>query len=84
MISREQMDRAVRKIEDFYFGDDENAGEQMFNSFAKKYSYLFSADMVVTETENKLEHTIAYQEFQNIFETRRTKNQRRAYCCSVL
>ena len=40
--------------------------------------------MVVTETENKLKHTIAYQEFQNIFETRRTKNQRRAYCCSVL
>ena len=26
--------------------------------------------MVVTETENKLEHTIAYQEFQNIFETK--------------
>ena len=54
------------------------------NNLSKKYSYLFSADMVVTETENKLKHTIAYQEFQNIFETRRTKNQRRAYCCSVL
>jgi hypothetical protein len=66
----ERMERAMRKIEDFYFGEDENTGEQMFNSFAQKYSHLFSSDMRATEGENKLEHTLAYQEFQSLFESK--------------
>ena len=64
------MERAMRKIEDFYFGDDENTGEQIFNSFASKHASLFSSEMVVTECENKLEHTLAYQEFQSLFDTK--------------
>jgi The ARF-like 2 binding protein BART len=70
MISREKVERAMRKIEDFYFNDTENDGEALFNSFAKKYVQIFSADMVVTENENKIEHTLAYQEFQSIFEAK--------------
>ena len=68
MTSIERMERAMRKIEDFYFGEDENTGEQIFNTFARKYSHLFTAEMKVTENENKIEHTLAYQEFQKLFE----------------
>ncbi|OMJ96179.1 hypothetical protein SteCoe_362 [Stentor coeruleus] len=70
MSAMDKMERAMRKIEDFYFGDEDNTGEQMFNTFAKKYSNLFTADMKVTETENKIEHTLAYQEFQHLFESK--------------
>ena len=70
MSIKERMERAIRKIEDFYFGDDENNGEQMFNNFAHTYSHLFSADMTATDSENKIEHTLAYQEFQKMFEAK--------------
>jgi len=62
------MERAMRKIEDFYFGDEEGTGEHMFNNFAQKHAHHFKPHMRVTEEENKLEHTLAYQEFQKIFE----------------
>lgn len=65
-----QVERAMRKIEDFYFGDEENTGEEIFNSFASKYANLFSAEMVVTESENRIEHTLAYEEFQKLFESK--------------
>lgn len=60
----------MRKIEDFYFGDSDNSGEQIFNNFAQTRAHLFTADMKATESENKLKHTLAYQEFQSLFETK--------------
>ena len=30
--------KVMQKVEDFYFGDDANAGEAMFNDFAAKHS----------------------------------------------
>ena len=69
--TRERMEEAMRKIEDFYFGEEEDTGEQLFNNFAEKYAEQFAGfTKNVQQQEHKLEHTIAYQEFQQIFETK--------------
>ena len=40
-MDEEKLQVVMQKIEEFYFGDDENSGEQIFNRFAEKYSHLF-------------------------------------------
>jgi len=35
---RERMEEAMRKIEDFYFGEEEDTGEQLFNTFAATHA----------------------------------------------
>lgn len=64
----ERMERAMKRIEDFYFSDDPEAGEQLFMRFAVKHSHHFRPGMSAFGEENKLEHTQAYQEFQVLFE----------------
>lgn len=66
--ARERMEQAMKKIEDFYFGDDPDAGEQLFKRFAVKHSQHFRPGMNPFGEENKLEYTAAYQEFQELFE----------------
>lgn len=58
----------MKRIEDFYFSDDPEAGEQLFMRFAVKHSHHFRPGMNPFGEENKLEHTQAYQEFQALFE----------------
>jgi hypothetical protein len=69
-MDSQYLDRVMRKVEDFYFGDGDCTGEHLFNTFAKRHAHLFSASMKATEFENKLEHTLAYQEFQQLFESK--------------
>ena len=38
---RSKMEEAMRQIEDFYFGDEENTGEQLFNNFAQNHAEHF-------------------------------------------
>lgn len=64
------MERAMRRIEDFYFGDDEAAGERLFNRFAEQHAHHFAADVSAESGENKLEYTTAYQEFVQLFESK--------------
>lgn len=66
----DKIDQTMRKIEDFYFGEEGDSGEQMLSNFASKHSHLFGRHMRATEVENRLEHTLAYQEFQGIFEAK--------------
>ena len=40
----------------------------MFAKFADKHVHLFSDDCDAKAAENKLEYTVVYQEFQQIFE----------------
>lgn len=47
----------MRRIENFYFSDDEDAGEKIFNQFAAQHSHYFHGDVNATEEENKLEYT---------------------------
>ena len=62
------MERAMRRIEDFYFGDDEAAGERMFSRFAGKHARHFAPGVAAEEGENKLEYTTAYEEFVQLYE----------------
>lgn len=40
-MEEEKLQAVMDKIEEFYFGDDENSGEQIFNRFAAKHAHLF-------------------------------------------
>ena len=68
--ARQRVERAMKRIEDFYFGDDEEAGERMFNKFAMKHAVHFAPGVAAEEGENKLEYTIAYEEFVQVFEAK--------------
>ena len=45
----------MAKVEEFYFGDEENCGEKVFNEFAAKHHAIFEDNCDAEEMENKLE-----------------------------
>jgi hypothetical protein len=55
-----KLGEVMEKIEEFYFGDGENSGEQVFNRFAVKHSHLFEDGCDAVTGENKLEYTQVY------------------------
>jgi len=57
-MAEDKVSAAMEKIEEFYFGDDEDSGEQMFNRFAEKHAHLFEAGVDAHEMENKLEYPL--------------------------
>lgn len=66
----EKLSQVMEKIEEFYFSDGEESGEAVFNKFAAKYAELFTDSSDAIEQENKLEHTQAYQAYQELFESK--------------
>lgn len=66
----DRMERAMSRIEDFYFDEDENGGEQLFKKFAERHLMHFHARINLYQEENKLEYTLAFQDFQNTFENK--------------
>ena len=40
-MSAEIVEKVIAKVEQFYMGEDENSGEQIFNNFAAKHAHLF-------------------------------------------
>ena len=54
-MADETIQGVMEKIENFYFEDNEEGGEQIFNKFAEKHAALFDEDCDAKETENKLE-----------------------------
>jgi hypothetical protein len=71
-----KLEQIMDAVEEFYFGDDENSGEQLFMKFASKHAHLFDDNCDAVETENKLEYTAVYQEFQETFEQQIEGNPR--------
>ena len=45
----------IEKIEEFYFSEGEDSGEEMFKKFAEKHAQQFEEGFSATESENKLE-----------------------------
>ena len=45
----------VEKIEEYYFSEGEDSGEEMFKAFAKKHAAIFEDEFKATDGENKLE-----------------------------
>lgn len=54
-VGQEVIDRVMEKIENFYFSDDADGGENMFNEFAARHAHLFEDGCDAEEMENKLE-----------------------------
>ena len=49
------VDKVMDKIEDFYFGDEDNGGEAIFKKFAAEKHEVFDVDCDAELTENKIE-----------------------------
>ena len=45
----------MQDIEEFYFSEGEDSGEELFKKFAEKHSDKFDEGCSATESENKLE-----------------------------
>ena len=45
----------MKKIEEFYFNDGDDSGEEKINAFAKQHEHLFEDGCDAEEMENKLE-----------------------------
>ena len=69
MATAEIVQRVISKVEEFYMGDSENSGEQIFNRFAEKHYQLFDGDFEQEGVEQKLEYTVAFNEYQQLFES---------------
>ena len=41
-MNEEKLEEVMHKIEEFYFDDGEDSGEQIFNRFAEKHAHLFA------------------------------------------
>jgi len=54
-MEEDKLSLVMDKIEEFYFGEDENSGEQVFNRFAEKHAHLFEDGFYAQHGENKLE-----------------------------
>ena len=54
-MNEEKLEEVMQQIEEFYFGDGEDSGEQIFNRFAEKHAHLFTEGFNAQDGENKLE-----------------------------
>ena len=54
-VPQDLVDNVMTKIEDFYFGDGEVNGEQLFYNFAKDKHTIFEDNCDAELTENKVE-----------------------------
>ena len=59
--SGDKVAAAMKLIEDFYFEDGEDSGEEQFNKFAAKHAHMFEVDCDAKEMENKLEY-VSYRD----------------------
>jgi hypothetical protein len=54
-MDEEKLREVMQRVEEFYFEDGEDSGEEIFNRFAEKYAHLFEEGLHAHEVENKLE-----------------------------
>lgn len=54
-MDEDKLKEVMEKVEAFYFGDEEDSGEEIFNKFAAKYAHLFDESIDAHNVENKLE-----------------------------
>lgn len=54
-VAAELIDRVMDKIENFYFNEDKDGGEALFNQFAESKHSIFSDNIDVEGQEHKVE-----------------------------
>ena len=55
MVDDSKLSEVMEKVEQFYFGDGPDSGENVFNMFAEKHSHLFEKECDALASESKLE-----------------------------
>ena len=55
MEGGDKIEKVMRKIEEFYFDEGEDSGEEIFNRFAEQHAHKFKEGCNANEDENKLE-----------------------------
>ena len=65
----EVVEKVMAKVEEFYMGEDENSGEQIFNNWAANWASKFEDIQAMDQVEHKLEYTQAFEEYQKLFES---------------
>ena len=53
--NQEIVTKVMDAVEAYYFSDEEDGGEKMFNTFAAKHHKIFEDDCDAMDMENKLE-----------------------------
>ena len=53
----EIVEKVMAKVEQFYMGEDENSGEQIFNRWAESWASKFDDILEIEQIEHKLEYT---------------------------
>eukprot|EP00347_Sterkiella_histriomuscorum_P019658 403340779 len=69
-MNDDKLRELMQKVEEFYFDDGEDSGEEIFNRFAAKHAHLFDDGVDAREVENKLEYTQVFKEYQELFEAK--------------
>ena len=54
-MEEDKFNSLIQQIEEFYFSEGEDSGEEMFKKFAEKHASKFDEGFTATEGENKLE-----------------------------
>ena len=68
MPAEETVAKVMEKVEQFYMGEGDQNGEQIFNEFAVKHAHHFEGDFQEDDQEQKLEYTQVFNEYQQLFE----------------
>jgi hypothetical protein len=69
-MSEEKLSNAIQKIEDYYFGEGPESGEQLFITFAKNNKQKFLEFKLNNSTENNFAFTELHNKFQIIYENK--------------
>ena len=69
-MEEEQLDDAIKNIENYFFGTGDNCGEQLFIDFARTNKNIFLQAKLSHSTENDFQFSELFEQFQIIYENK--------------
>jgi hypothetical protein len=69
-MNDEKLINAIKRIEDYYFGEGEDCGERLFIDFARKNRQAFLGSKLNNSSENDFIFTELHNQFQTIYESK--------------
>ena len=68
MNEEDYLEDTISSLEEYFFGEGPNNGENLFINFAKNNKERFKKANISNSTENNFEFTELHKEFQKIYE----------------
>jgi len=68
MNEEDYLEDTISSLEEYFFGEGPNNGENLFITFAKNNKERFKKANISNSTENNFEFTELHKEFQKIYE----------------